>query len=54
MASIFAKVREVKDRMTGSVEDVPDNLIGTIITLTLLTVIGLGVLLALGYKVTNP
>ena len=54
MASIFAKVREAKDRLTGAIEDVPDNLIGTIITLTLLTLIGLGALMALGYKVTNP
>ncbi|HSP06830.1 MAG TPA: hypothetical protein VLR94_06605 [Acidobacteriota bacterium] len=54
MANIVAKVRELKDRITGATEDVPDNLIGTIITLTLLTLIGLGALVVLGYKVTNP
>lgn len=54
MASIFAKIRELKDRMTGTTEDIPDNLIGTILTLTVLTVLALGALMVLGYKVTNP
>lgn len=54
MASIFGKLKETKERVAGTIEDVPDNLIGTIITLTLLTVIVLGALMFLGYRVTNP
>lgn len=54
LANILGKLKETRERVAGSIEDVPDNLIGTIITLVLLTLIGLGALLLLGYFATNP
>jgi hypothetical protein len=54
MAQLLAKVHELKQKTTAALADVPDNLIGTIITLSVLTAIGLGILLLMGYKLTNP
>lgn len=54
MAQLMTKVHELKQKTTEALGDVPDNLIGTIITLSLLTVIGMGILLLMGYKLTNP
>lgn len=54
MAQLIAKVHELKKKTTDALADVPDNLIGTIITLSVLTAIGMGILLLMGYKLTNP
>lgn len=54
MANILGKLKETKEKVAGTIEDVPDNLIGTIITVALLTAIGLGALMVLGYMATNP
>lgn len=54
MAQLMAKVHELKQKTVDAMGDVPDNLIGTIVAMTLLTILGLGILLFLGYKTTNP
>ncbi len=51
--AVTLKLRELRERITGALEDVPDNLIGTIIALLVLTGIGLGALILLGYKFTT-
>lgn len=53
MAELLAKVSELREKTFGALEDVPENLIGTIITLLLLTALGLGFLLVLGYWITR-
>ena len=52
--AIAAKIRELRERVSGAMEDVPDNLVGTILAVTVLTVVVLGGLMFLGYRVTNP
>ncbi len=52
VAQLFAKIAEIKQKATGAIEDVPDNLIGTIVALTVLTLLGLGILMLLGYRMT--
>ncbi len=37
----------------GAMEDVPDTLIGFILFLVILTVVGLGILIFMGYKMTT-
>jgi len=51
--AIFSKLKEARERVTGAVEDVPDNLIGTIIALVVLTGVGLGALIFFGYMFTS-
>ena len=53
IAEIRAKVLEIKQKVASAIEDVPDTLIGTILVLTLLTVLGLGTLMLLGYLATT-
>ena len=52
VAQFLAKISQLKDKASGAIEDVPDNLIGTIIALGVLTIIVLGILMALGYHMT--
>jgi len=53
MSQIIAKISELRGKASGAIEDVPDNLIGTIIFLVLLTLLGLGFLMVVGYYVTR-
>ena len=53
MAAIFAKISTIREKVSGAIEDVPDTLIGFIIFLLLLTVVGLGILIFLGYMMTT-
>lgn len=53
MSEIVAKIAQMREKATGALEDVPDNLIGFIIALIVLTVIGLGILLVLGFFMTR-
>ena len=53
MAEIFAKIASMREKAMGALEDVPDTLIGFIIFLTVLTVIGLGILMFMGYQMTH-
>jgi hypothetical protein len=53
MQKIRTKITEVRQKASGAIEDVPDNLIGTILIVTVLTAIGLGLLLFFGYWVTR-
>jgi hypothetical protein len=52
VAQLFAKIAEIRQKATGAIEDVPDNLIGTIVAVGLLTLIVLGILMFLGYRMT--
>jgi hypothetical protein len=54
MAKIRAKIGEIRAKTAAALEDVPDTLIGTIIFLTVLTAIALGILMVLGYMATKP
>ncbi len=54
MARILAKIGEIREKTAAAMEDVPDTLIGTIIFLTVLTLIALGILMFLGYMATKP
>jgi len=49
----LGKIAELRQKATAALEDVPDTLIGTVIALVVLTVIGLGILLALGFMSTR-
>jgi len=49
MAQILTKVSEVREKVSAALEDVPDTLIGTVVSLTLLTAVGLGILMVFGY-----
>ena len=53
MAEMMAKVSELRQKTMAALEDVPDTLIGTIIALVILTVIGLGILMVLGFMATH-
>lgn len=53
MAQLMTKVHELKQKASDAIADVPDNLIGTIIAMTILTVLGLGILIFMGYMATN-
>jgi hypothetical protein len=53
MAAIFAKISSAREKVFSALEDVPDTLIGFILALLILTVIGLGILILMGYKMTN-
>jgi len=52
--ALMAKVHEMRQKFQDAISDVPDNLIGMIVALTILTAIGLGILIAMGYFATNP
>jgi len=52
VAQLLSKISELKQKAAGAIEDVPDNLIGTIIALTALTVVALGILMYLGVRMT--
>ena len=52
VAQFLSKISELKQKAAGAIEDVPDNLIGTIIALTALTVVALGILMYLGVRMT--
>jgi hypothetical protein len=52
VAQFLAKISQLKEKASGAIEDVPDNLIGMIIALGVLTIIVLGILMALGYHMT--
>lgn len=53
MSEIVARISQIREKASGALEDVPDNLIGFIISLVILTVIGLGILLVLGFFMTQ-
>ena len=53
MAEILAKISSVREKVLGALEDVPDTLIGFILALLVLTAVGLGILIFMGYKMTN-
>jgi hypothetical protein len=53
MAEIFAKISSAREKIFGALEDVPDTLIGFILALLILTGVGLGILIFMGYKMTN-
>jgi hypothetical protein len=53
MSAMVAKLGDVKRRLFSAIEDVPDTLIGTIIILTLLTIVALSILMFLGYQATT-
>ena len=50
MAEMMAKISSLRERISGSLGDVPDTLIGFILSMIILTVLGLGILIALGLK----
>jgi hypothetical protein len=54
MAGLKAKLGEFRQKTTAALEDVPDTLIGTVIFLIVLTLIALGILMAMGYMATKP
>jgi len=54
MAGFKAKLGEIREKTTAALEDVPDTLIGTVIFLIVLTIIALGILMAMGYMATKP
>jgi hypothetical protein len=54
MAGLKAKLGEFREKTTAALEDVPDTLIGTVIFLIVLTIIALGILMAMGYLATKP
>ena len=54
MAGFKAKLGEFREKTAAALEDVPDTLIGTVIFLIVLTIIALGILMAMGYMATKP
>ncbi|MCI0415046.1 hypothetical protein L0222_19920 [bacterium] len=53
MSAILAKISSAREKVMGAMEDVPDTLIGFILFLVILTVVGLGILIFMGYKMTT-
>jgi hypothetical protein len=53
MAQILAKISSIREKASGALEDVPDTLIGFIVFLLVLTVIGLGILMVMGFLMTR-
>jgi len=53
MTQILAKISSIREKATGAFEDVPDTLIGFIVFLLVLTVIGLGILMVMGFLMTR-
>jgi hypothetical protein len=53
MAQILAKISSIREKASGAFEDVPDTLIGFIVFLLLLTVLGLGILMVMGFLMTR-
>ncbi len=53
MAEIRAKLASAREKAMGALEDVPDTLIGFLIFLVILTVIGLGILMFMGWQMTR-
>lgn len=53
MSKVLAKMTEMRTKMTDALSDVPDNLIGFVLFLTVLTVLGLVVLFWLGFLMTR-
>jgi hypothetical protein len=53
MAELLAKISSVRQRAMGALEDVPDTLIGFIVFLLVLTGLGLGILIFMGYMMTR-
>ena len=53
MAQILAKISSIREKAAGAMEDVPDTLIGFIVFLLVLTVLGLGILMVMGYLMTR-
>lgn len=49
----MSKFSELREKMLGAFSDVPDTLVGTIVSLVVLTAIGLGLLLLFGFRVTQ-
>lgn len=49
LSKLLARISEMRTKATEALSDVPDNLIGFLIFLTILTVLGLGVLFYLGF-----
>ena len=53
MAELMAKIGSIREKASGAIQDVPDNLIGFLLSMLLLTAIGLGILLIFGYLMTR-
>jgi hypothetical protein len=53
MAQILAKISSIREKASGAFEDVPDTLIGFIVFLLVLTVLGLGILMVMGFLMTR-
>jgi hypothetical protein len=53
MSQILAKISSVREKAAGALDDVPDTLIGFIIFLLVLTVVGLGILMFMGFLMTR-
>ncbi len=53
MAEIRARIASAREKAMGALEDVPDTLIGFLIFLVILTVIGLGILMVMGFMMTR-
>jgi hypothetical protein len=53
MAELRAKIASAREKAMSALEDVPDTLIGFLIFLVLLTIIGLGILMFLGWQMTS-
>jgi hypothetical protein len=53
MAEIIAKISSIREKAFGALEDVPDTLIGFILFLLVLTAIGLGILMVMGFLMTR-
>jgi len=52
--ALMAKLHEMKQKFQDAISDVPDNFIGMVIALGILTAIGLVILITMGYHATNP
>ena len=53
MAEILAKISSIREKTMGALEDVPDTLIGFIVFLLVLTLLGLGILMVMGFLMTR-
>jgi len=53
MAQLLARISSIREKAAGAVEDIPDTLIGFILFLLVLTGLGLGILMVMGFLMTR-
>ena len=53
MTEMLAKLSSIREKASGAFEDVPDTLIGFILFLLVLTAVGLGILMFMGFMITR-